>query len=75
MHRWLTHLGILNSRFYFGEFSHHTSLLFLYLFGLFLKAIKIYISSNAVNFKEGSLCQPFCGCVEVLRLNVVERFL
>ena len=36
---WLTHLSILYSRFYFGEFSHHTCLLFLDLFGLFLKVI------------------------------------
>ena len=72
--RWLTHLGILNSRFYFGQFSHYTCLLFLDLFGLFLKAIKKNIPSNAVNLKESSLCQPVCGCVEVLRLNVVERF-
>ena len=40
----------------------------------FWKQFKKYTSWNAVNFKESSLCQPFCGCVEVLRLNVVERF-
>ena len=38
----LTHLSILYSWFYFGQFSHYTGLLLFYLLSLFLKQHKMH---------------------------------